>query len=453
MLDLPTSILNTFRLFSPLFSRPMFKNAVLLFIGHILCKNRHTIADILRSLNLKNIKNFSKFHWVLSGANWDPLKGSKLLFTSLIKLCHGEIVLVLDSTIERRRGSKIQGLGRQRDAARSSKDNKVLTIGLNWLVCAMNVQLPFINRSWALPFLTILMPPERPLRSSKNRKDLNRKSRHKKLTKWSCQIAYIVRRWAGKKKKITLVADNAFACFELMYSCIRNNIGLISKIRLDARLYDFVPKNSHPKKGRKRVAGKVLPKLSELAKKDLKKWKKVKVSWYEGKTKSVFIQTGKCLWYYIGFRPVPIVWVLVKSSVGEEPVAFFSTHLSHTPKQIIERFVRRWSIESTFEEARRHLGMETQRQWSDKAIMRTTPVILASFSIVTLMAINLSVSSGEKIPVQQTSWYKKERITFSDVLSYVRMPIVREQIKSLLRKKGELKKISLEELIYERAAA
>jgi hypothetical protein len=154
--------------------------------------------------------------------------------------------------------------GRHRDAARSNKSNKVLSIGLNWLVSALSIKLPF-NVKWSLPFLTILMPPEKPLRSSKNKKDLNKKSRHKKMTEWACQIVFLMRRWTGKSKKITIVADSAFACFKLAYACIKNNTGFISRLRLDARLYDFIPEN--PQIKRKRVVGKVLPKLSVLAKK------------------------------------------------------------------------------------------------------------------------------------------------------------------------------------------
>src|SRR5690606_30319918 len=100
------------------------------------CKNRRTIADILRQLGLKSIKNFSKYHWVLSGAKWCSIRGAKILLTKLGRICSKDIVISIDSTIERRKGSQIKGLGRQRDAVRSTKENKVLVIGLNWLVCA-----------------------------------------------------------------------------------------------------------------------------------------------------------------------------------------------------------------------------------------------------------------------------------------------------------------------------
>ncbi len=154
------------------------------------------------------------------------------------------------------------------------------------------------------------MPPKKPLRSSKNTKDLTKTSKHKKMTDWACHVPSLLRRWVGKSRKITIVADSAFACFKFAHACINHQVSLISRLRLDARLYDFIPIN--PRVKRKRVVGKVLPKLSVLAENPLKEWDEATVSWYGGVTKTVFIQSGTCLWYYIGFCPVPIRWVLIK---------------------------------------------------------------------------------------------------------------------------------------------
>ena len=453
MNTLPKAIINVFNIFTPLFSRPVYKNVLQLFGAHILSKGRRTVADLLRILNLSHIKNYSKFHWALSGANWSGLQGAKLLFQRLIQLvATDEIFITIDSTIERRKGEKIKSLGRYRDATQSSKANKVLCIGLHWLVCAINISFPFTSRSWALPFLSILMPPQQPLRSSKNTKDLNRKSRYKKMTEWACQVAYIVRRWVGKNRKITIVGDNAFACFKLAYACLFNDISLISRLRLDARLFDPPPPEQMGR-GRKRVAGKCLPKLTELACRDISAWQEIDVKWYHNATKKVLIQSGKCLWYYIGFKPIAIHWILIKQTPNSTPVALFSTNLNHTPIQIIEAFVGRWSLEVTFEEARRHLGMETQRQWADKAIDRVTPVILASFSIMTLMGLELLKETQSAIKSQWTSWYQKKYITFSDILAALREAILRGKHYSILEEIGDQRIVDIENLILLMAVA
>ncbi len=454
MLDLPPEILSTLSIFSPLFSRPVYRNALFLFLGFVLSKGRRTVADVLRNLHFSNIKNYSKFHWILSKAKWSALKGSKLLFVHLLMAFSiKEITIALDSTVERRKGPKIQGLGRQRDAARSSKNNKVLCIGIQWLVSAIILQFPFTTTPWALPFLSILMPPKLPLRSSKNSKDLNKKTKHKKMTSWAHQVVCLLRRWSGKNRKITVVADSAFACFKMLYVCKKHLVTLISRLRLDARLYEFVPEKISEKRGRKRVVGKVLPKLSVLAKDEANLWNKMTARWYGGTTKEIYYKSGKSLWYYIGFPPVEIHWVLITDPSMQSPVALFSTDLNQTPQEIVETFVKRWALEVTFEETRRHLGMETQRQWSDKAIARTTPVVLAAFSIVTVMGLKLAESRAEKIQPQKTSWYKKEHITFSDVHAYVKMPLLRWRLISLVGQKTELKKKDWEEFLQHLVAA
>jgi len=292
----------------------------------------------------------------------------------------------------------------------------------------------------------MLTPPAKPLRSSKNQKDLNKKAKHKKITDWACQVALLIRRWAGNTIKLTLVADSAFACYKLAHACNKSRVSFITRIRLDARLFDFPPEV-----GRKRLVGKRLPNLTEKAKED-SAWQELQVEWYAGNVKKVYVQTGKCLWYAYGIRPVAIRWVLVKEG-SNDPVALFSTNLNHTPKEIIEGFVGRWALEVTFGESRRHLGVETQRQWSDKAIDRTTPILFGSFSIVSLMGMELTQSDGAKIWVERCSWYRKEHITFSDVLAYVRDAILREKCKSLFGKKSEWRKMDIENLILEVIAA
>jgi hypothetical protein len=112
-------------------------------------------------------------------------------------------------------------------------------------------------------------------------------------------------------------------------------------------------------------------------------------------------------------------WVLVRDLQGEyDPQAFLSTYGDHTPLQILTWFVWRWRMEVTFEEARAHLGMETQRQWHALAIARTTPVLLGLFSLVTLMADCLR--TRRTMPVRLAAWYTKERPTFADARALTR---------------------------------
>jgi hypothetical protein len=148
----------------------------------------------------------------------------------------------------------------------------------------------------------------------------------------------------------------------------------------------------------------------------------------------VRLLSGQCLWHTPGFLPVPLRWVLVVDPTGKHrPEAFFSTDRRLAPEKIVEYYVLRWNVEVTFEEGRRHLGLETQRQWSDWAIARTTPVLLGLYSLVCLMAYRLT-TEGPMVPrsaalrrAQDAAWYLKAQVTFSDVLAWVRRAIWAEK--------------------------
>lgn len=453
MLDLPATILHIFSHFAPLFSKSVYKNALLLFFGHILTKGRRTIADILRTLNLQHVKNFSKFHWVLSGAKWSGLKASRLLFTAIVNVFPAEeIIIPIDTHVERRKGEKIKGLGRQRDAVHSTKNQKVLTIGLLWLVASISVKIPGSLTSWALPFFTQLIPPKRPLSSCRNKSDLTSNKKRKTLTEWTVQLIKVIKTWV-KDIPFVIVADNAFACHAIAHACANSKGALISRMRMDARIFNF-PDQNKKRKGRPLLVGKRCPLFTDYLMDQTINWEKIVVNWYGGKEKELLIYTGIHLWYAYGIPPLPIRWVLIKDPTHEnEAIVLFSTNTQHSAKRIIEIFVSRWSIEVTFEESRRHLGIETQRQWSDKAIERTTPCLFGSFSVTVLMGHQLAEETKSKIPIRETSWYNKKHVTFSDVLHYVKVSILRQKYYSKFGSRVELGKKDLEELILSAAAA
>ena len=112
---------------------------------------------------------------------------------------------------------------------------------------------------------------------------------------------------------------------------------------------------------------------------------------------------------------VPIRWVIIRDPLKKfETLAVFSTRTETSAKKIVEWFIKRWQVEVTFEESRRHLGIETQRQWSDKAIQRTTPCLMGMFSLITMMA--QALSKGGKLKIRGAIWYHKELATFSDAI-------------------------------------
>ena len=195
---------------------------------------------------------------------------------------------------------------------------------------------------------------------------------------------------------------------------------MITRLRLDAELWNPAPARKPRQNGRPRVKGARRPSPQQRLDDPKTPWTPMAVEyWYGGEKREVEIYTETCVWYKTGFHPVVMRWVLVRDPQGEyDPQAFLSTHVDHTPVQILAWFVRRWRMEVTFEEARAHLGMETQRQWSDVAIARTTPVLLGLFSVVALMANHLI--KNHTMPVRTAAWYTKAQPTFADAMALVR---------------------------------
>lgn len=195
---------------------------------------------------------------------------------------------------------------------------------------------------------------------------------------------------------------------------------IISRLRLDAALYDVAPPRRDGQRGRPLLKGARRATLQQRLKDPQTKWTRLKVAgWYGEVERVIEVCSETAVWYHAGQPPVAIRWVLIRDPLGKfEPQALLCTNLLSTPEQIIECFVQRWQMEVTFEEARVHLGVETQRQWSDKAIARTTPALLALYSVVTLMAERLL--GTDACPVRTAAWYKKEVATFSDTIAVVR---------------------------------
>lgn len=151
--------------------------------------------------------------------------------------------------------------------------------------------------------------------------------------------------------------------------------------------------------------------------------------------------TDTAVWYHTGLPPVAIRWVLIRDPLGQfKSQALLSTNLTLTPSQILTWFVQRWQLEVTFEEVRAHLGVETQRQWSDLAIARTTPTLFALFSLVTLLAHHLL--HGQPLPARQAAWYTKPLATFSDTLAFVRAQLWPPTLFSISQSQPDMVKIS-----------
>jgi hypothetical protein len=416
MPPLPEVIIQVLAAFAPLFSERVWGHAQVLLLGAILTPGPRTVTATLRVMGLAMERHFTNYHRVLNRATWSALRGSQNLLGLLIKfLVHlgATIVFGADDTVERRSGRRIRAKGCYRDAVRSSQKHVTHCFGLKWVSMMLLVPVPWSRRVWALPFLTALCWP----------KAQGKRRRHKTSVDWVRQMMKQARRWLPGRR-LVLVVDGGFAAVSLALACVKCKVVMVSRLRWDAALYHPPGPQPPGKRGPKPLKGKRQRSLQGWAERSDTPWETVEVDWYKGERKSLWVFSRTALWYTPRQPPVAIRYVLVADPEGKLRIeAFFCTDLAATLVEILQWVVMRWSVEVTFEEARAHLGFETQRQWSDQAIARTTPVLLGLFSLVTLLALRLSQS--DPIPVPTTAWYRKVEPTFADCLALVRQHLWR----------------------------
>ena len=221
------------------------------------------------------------------------------------------------------------------------------------------VPIPWAGRVWALPFLSILAPSER--------YTAQRGKQHKKITDWARQALLLVRRW-WPQREIVAVADSRYASLRLLASCRRflpKPVTFVTRLRLDAALYEPAPPRRAGQMGRPRLKGERLPNLAVVAEDPSTLWAPPAMvdNWYGSGERTVEVASATAVWYSTGLPAVPIRWVLVRDPQGEFATqALLCTDLDARAEQILRWFVLRWQMETTFQEARRHLGVETQRQ-------------------------------------------------------------------------------------------
>jgi len=435
MLHLPARFAAVILPFAALFAQDRtWRHAQMLLLGALLTPGQRTVCAILRMVGLRWERHFVSYHRVLNRAVWHNRIGTRLLFDMLLAafVPRGPVLLGVDDTIERRRGKRISAKGIYRDPVRSSKAFFVKTSGLRWLSLMLLVPIAWAGRVWALPFLTVLAPSERYCR--------DRGLRHKALTDWARQIALQARRWLPGRE-LVLLGDSSFAALELLAALVRHDLIGVTRLRLDAALYEPAPPRTPGTTGRPRKKGARRPTLAQVLADPATVWHPVSITgWYGTPERRLEICSQTAVWFHSGRPPVPLRWVLVRDPEGQfDPQALLCTDPSREAVQIIRWFVQRWSVEVTFREARDHLGLETQRQWSDRAIARTTPCLLGLFSLTALLGSRLSTQT--KRAVAAAAWYRKTQPTFADTLAAVRQEIWAAQGFSMSRIRSDSRKL------------
>lgn len=416
MQSLSGVIIQLMSTFACAFTRPTYQKVVILVSGAILAPRQRTIASVLRVMGLGQASHFSNYHQVFNRASWSPWVVSRLLLDLMARTllqANDPLILLIDETIERRKGEKIGYKSWFRDPVRSSGRHLSAVMGIRWVCLALLVPLPWSQRPWALPFAVV------PALSQEASQRLGKHQRT--IVAWAILLIRKVRRWQPTRKLI-LVGDGSYAAIDLIAACqqVSPPVTFVSRLRLDAKLHDFPQRRSRfgpmPKKGDR------LPAPINYLTDPQTVWHTVDLPWYSGVTKQLMLCSAHNLWAKRGATPVPIRWVCVQApqDVHFKPEAFFCSDPDVAPTAILTWIIARWNLEVTFAELRAHLGLETQRHWAQRSLERTTPSLFALFSLVVLCAHALYPSA---LPVRTTAWYDKAQPSFVDALAAVRLQL------------------------------
>jgi hypothetical protein len=375
----------------------------------VLATGRRTVANLLRAAGPLAGGHPTSYQRVLSAASWSGLRLACGLCGFVLRhlVPDGRVTLVGDDTVEGHPGRRVYGKARHRDPVRSSHSYTAWRYGHKWVVLAVLVRFPFAARPWALPVLVDLYRSEQD--------DRARKRPHRTPARLMCRLLRLVLlRFPGRS--FLFVGDAGYGSHEVARFAHRHRarLALVSKLHPDANL--FGPPPPYAGKGRPRVKGPRLPKPREAVARR-RRFRRLTVGWYGGGSRQVGTASGAGHWYKSGAGLVPLRWVFVRDQSGtHRDEYFFSTDPALTPAAVIGHYTGRWNIETTFEELRAHLGLETTRGWCRRTVLRAAPCLFGLYTAVALLyhALPAEKRSG---PV---AWPGKEATTFSDALAAVR---------------------------------
>jgi hypothetical protein len=394
------------------FTEPTFKRVVPLIVGAVLARGRRTVTAVLRTVGTLAEGHWSDYHRVFSRASWSLWLPGMILARAILAWTDPEepVLLPVDDTCCQHRGKKVYGKGCHHDAVRSTHSHIVWRWGHKWVVLSISVKFPFSWRRWALPALVALYRP----------KELNQaeRRRHKTPAQLARQLVAVLIHWFPGRKFYVL-GDGGYASHELASFCHRHHrhVGLISRFHPDANLYELPTSRRAGQTGRPRTKGRKLPTPATVVAQSRRR--RATVNWYGGKDRRVELVSGTGQWYKAGEGLVPVRWVFSHDIQGtHRDEYFYSTAPALEATTIISWFTARWPIETTFQELRAQLGLETTRQRTENSITRTAPCLFGLFSLVSL--IYAEHLRSHKPRPDCTDWYVKNAPTFADAIATVR---------------------------------
>lgn len=432
----PSALRCLLQAFAEVFTRPTYYRFFVLLLAAILTTGNHTVLNLLRTLGGLVPGSPSSYRRVFSKRRWSLWRLAHILAEQIIKhfAATGLIQLAGDDTVDEHRGKKVFGKGRHRDAVRSSHSYTAFRYGHKWVVLAILVRLPFTTRLWAVPILVVLY------RSPA--KDKKQRGRHKTPAQLMRQMLKVLLRWFPDRHFV-FAGDGGYGTHELARTAAARpqRLTLVSRFYADANLYKPPPvARGKNQAGRPRVKGAKLPAPAQVVSKT-KHRQKLHVAWYGGGRRDVEVVTGTAHWYQAGEGLTQVLWVYVHDCTGtHRDDYFFTTDVSLSAQTVIETFTGRWSIETTFQEMRAFLGLETTRGRCAQTVLRVAPCLFGLYSVVAVLYSRLPKRHTR---LRLIDWPGKKDVTFSDAITAVRRWLWQEWVFAIPGHREAFSKLAL----------
>lgn len=402
---LPDAFLACLCHFEACFTSPSYQRFVTLMTGWLLCTSKHTVTGVMRAAGVVGRREHSGFHRFFSRGAWEPDDVGLVVLRLVLSLLgkRARVTLALDDTLARHTGKHIASAGMHRDPLLSCAGRPLWHFGHEWVVLAVVVHFARWNKSFALPVLVRLY------RTEKVNKRLGNK--HRKRTELADELLQLVSR-VFPERTFLVVADNAY----VNRSTVRplpENVHLVGRGRMDAQL--FAPPPPYSGVGRPRVRGRQVA----APKNRRESWTELSVEIY-GRPATVEVKVFDALWYVVGHQRM-LRFVVIRDWPGHtKDDVLVSTDLSLDAAEVIALYCKRWTLEEMFHWVKDRLGMEDPHNRTERAVLRTAPMALWSYSLV--LVWYASWAKGRRsLPLRLAPWYRTKKVpSFADMLAALR---------------------------------
>jgi hypothetical protein len=415
--SLVPSFLELLQPLSSVLTAPSFESFLTLLTGWVFARRCTVTGMIVAADAATGHKHHSTYHRFFSAARWSLDELGLAVFALVLPLLGtGRIRLAIDDTLARKRGLKVFGVGMHHDPLLSSRKTAIATWGHCWVTLGVVCKLPFCGDRWfCLPVLFRLYVP----------KKAAEKKRLAYYTKPQLAVQ-ILRLLCGRfpDRQFHAVGDSTYGGKSVLLE-LPVNCGLISRLTMDARLYDAPPaKGSGPKGGRPRKRGNRLLTPKQMLQ---GRCQRLTLDLYGRKDKSGVAECVARV-YAAPDRLLKIVAVEPLSG-GREPQAFFSTCPHDAAEQVLGEYASRWSLEVTYHDAKGQLGFEQPQGWTRQAVRRTAPVAMLLYSLLVLWFSREGHHHYE--PLARPWYLGKSQASFADMVATLRCQSVKREVLSM----------------------